>query len=146
MQLDYNSSQAIYTMAPKDRYIWLYHIYKHHNFENRRLKRWNLAFLLTMALLAVFTRPWCAVLKLTLIDSLYVWLVFLWAWTAGCCGGCSCCCNAILYSSIFFLVRNLALYFKFRGLVLNLYPQHGHHNPSHFKKISHTWHRFCPVE
>ena len=46
--------------------------------------------------------------------------------------------NAILYSSIFFLVRNLALYFKFRGLVLNLYPQHGHHNPSHFKKISHT--------
>jgi hypothetical protein len=41
--------------------------------------------------------------------------------------------------SIIFLVlaRNLALYFKLRGFVLNLYPQHGHHNPSHFINISH---------
>ena len=26
------------------------------------------------------------------------------------------------------------LYFKLRGFVLNLYPQHKHHNPSHFKR------------
>jgi hypothetical protein len=41
--------------------------------------------------------------------------------------------------SIVFLVlaRNLALYFKLRGFVLNLYPQQGHHKPSHFIKISH---------
>jgi len=44
-----------------------------------------------------------------------------------------------------FLARNLALYFRLRGLVLNLYPQHGHHRPSHFMKISHIWHRFCPL-
>lgn len=36
----------------------------------------NLGFLLSMALLAVFTSPWCSVLKLTLIDSLCVWHVF----------------------------------------------------------------------
>jgi len=32
--------------------------------------------------------------------------------------------------------RSFALYFKFRGLVLNLYPQHGHQRPSHLMKIS----------
>ena len=44
-----------------------------------------------------------------------------------------------------FLARNLALYFRFLGFVLNLYPQHGHHNPSHFINISHIWQRFCPL-
>jgi len=32
----------------------------------------------------------------------------------------------------------------FRGVVLNLYPQQGHHIPSHRINISHTWHRFWP--
>lgn len=40
---------------------------------------------------------------------------------------------------------NFALYFKFLGLVLSLYPQHGHQRPSHFRNISHIWHRFCPL-
>jgi hypothetical protein len=37
------------------------------------------------------------------------------------------------------------LYFKFRGLVLNLYPQQGHHNPSHLMNISQIWQRFWPL-
>jgi len=36
------------------------------------------------------------------------------------------------------------LYFKFRGLVLRRYPQHGHHKPSHLMKISQIWHLRCP--
>ena len=34
------------------------------------------------------------------------------------------------------LARNFALYFKLRGLVLNLYPQQGHQSPSHLMNIS----------
>jgi hypothetical protein len=46
--------------------------------------------------------------------------------------------GAVIGSIIFLvLARNLALYFKLRGLVLNLYPQHGHHKPSHLINISH---------
>jgi hypothetical protein len=46
--------------------------------------------------------------------------------------------------SISFTLRalNFALYFRFLGFVLSLYPQHGHHNPSHLMKISHIWHLF----
>jgi hypothetical protein len=33
---------------------------------------------------------------------------------------------------------NLDLYLELRGLVLNLYPQQGQKNPSHFMNISHT--------
>jgi hypothetical protein len=39
--------------------------------------------------------------------------------------------------SISFFALNSVLSFKFRGLVLNLEPQHGHDNPSQFKKVSH---------
>jgi hypothetical protein len=39
-------------------------------------------------------------------------------------------------ASAFTRARSFALYFKFRGLVLNRYPQHGHHKPSHLMKIS----------
>ena len=46
---------------------------------------------------------------------------------------------------MFFLAVNFALYFRLRGFVLSLYPQHGQNNPSHFTKISQTWHRFWPV-
>jgi hypothetical protein len=34
------------------------------------------------------------------------------------------------------LARSFALYFKLRGFVLNLYPQQGHHKPSHLMNIS----------
>jgi hypothetical protein len=37
------------------------------------------------------------------------------------------------------------LNFILRGLVRNLYPQHGHHNPSHFINISQIWQRFWPM-
>ena len=43
------------------------------------------------------------------------------------------------------LALSFALYFKFLGLVLSLYPQHGHQRPSHFINISHIWHLFCPL-
>jgi len=43
------------------------------------------------------------------------------------------------------LALNFALYFRFLGFVLSRYPQHGHHSPSHFMKISHIWHRFWPL-
>ena len=52
----------------------------------------------------------------------------------------------ILASSTLFLALNFALYFKFRGFVLNLYPQQGHHNPSQLINSSHIWQRFCPIE
>ncbi len=42
------------------------------------------------------------------------------------------------------LARSLALYFRFRGLVLSLYPQHGHQRPSHLMNISQIWQRLCP--
>lgn len=42
------------------------------------------------------------------------------------------------------LARSFALYFRFLGFVLSLYPQHGHQRPSHFMKISHIWQRLCP--
>ena len=34
------------------------------------------------------------------------------------------------------LARSFALYLRFRGFVLNLYPQHGHQRPSHLMNIS----------
>ena len=40
-------------------------------------------------------------------------------------------------SNLLFFALNFALYFKFRGLVLKRYPQHGHHSPSHLMNISH---------
>ena len=42
------------------------------------------------------------------------------------------------------LALSLALYFRLRGFVLNLYPQHGHQSPSHLMKISQIWHRLWP--
>jgi hypothetical protein len=39
-------------------------------------------------------------------------------------------------SGLLLLALNFALYFKFLGLVLSLYPQQGHHNPSHLMNIS----------
>jgi len=48
-------------------------------------------------------------------------------------------------STLLFLSRNFALYLRFLGLVLNLYPQQGHHNPSHFMKISQIWQRLWPL-
>jgi hypothetical protein len=48
-------------------------------------------------------------------------------------------------SIVLFLARSFALYFRFLGLVRSLYPQHGHHSPSHFMKISHIWQRFWPL-
>jgi hypothetical protein len=38
----------------------------------------------------------------------------------------------------FIVVLNFCLYFEQRGLVLTLYPQQGHHMPSHLKNIEHT--------
>ncbi len=55
---------------------------------------------------------------------------FLWIVSTFCC----------LIASI-----NLDLYLELRGLVLNLYPQQGQKNPSHFMNISHTWQRLCPT-
>ncbi len=46
------------------------------------------------------------------------------------------------FSLIAFL--NFSLYALFLGVVLSLYPQQGHHNPSHSMNISHIWHLFCP--
>ena len=43
------------------------------------------------------------------------------------------------------LSLNFALYFKFRGFVLSLYPQHGHQRPFQFMNISHIWHLFWPL-
>jgi hypothetical protein len=57
-----------------------------------------------------------------------------------------CIDSNILDSSTLFVALNFALYFRFRGFVLNLYPQHGHHNPSHMINSSHIWQRFCPIE
>jgi hypothetical protein len=37
------------------------------------------------------------------------------------------------------------LYFMFLGRDLNLYPQQGHHNPSHLINIVHIWHLFWPA-
>lgn len=42
--------------------------------------------------------------------------------------------------------RSLFLYFRLRGFVLSLYPQHGHQRSFQLMKISHIWQRFCPVE
>ena len=48
-------------------------------------------------------------------------------------------------STLLLLARNFALYFRFLGLVLSLYPQQGHHNPSHLMKISQIWQRLWPL-
>ena len=45
----------------------------------------------------------------------------------------------------FVLIANLSLYAELRGFVLNLNPQQGHHNISHFMNISQGWQRFWPL-
>jgi hypothetical protein len=50
-----------------------------------------------------------------------------------------------LACSIRFCSLNFALYLECLGFVLNLYPQQGHHNPSHFMNKSHWLQRLCPL-
>jgi hypothetical protein len=57
------------------------------------------------------------------------------------------CISAIALASIesaSTLARSFALYLRFRGFVLNLYPQQGHQRPSHLMNISQIWHLRCP--
>jgi hypothetical protein len=46
------------------------------------------------------------------------------------------------YSMYVFSDLVVSLYLTFRGLVLNLNPQHGHHKPFQLMNISHLWQRF----
>jgi len=47
---------------------------------------------------------------------------------------------------LFFNKSDFFLDLLFLGWVLNIYPQQGHHSPSHFMKISQIWHRFWLFE
>jgi hypothetical protein len=49
-----------------------------------------------------------------------------------------------LASFIVLSFLNFAFNLGFLGPILNLHPQQGQYNPSHFMNSSHIWQRFCP--